>query len=579
MGSARRGGNSKNKMSHSIKKVMRRTGVAGMKGKRKKLKAPVHPGSKGLSKHAMKLRESEGDKEMTEAATATAKRVEAHAQQGRQSRLDLIQRRRGVEVGGTAMALAGQGMADAPQTEEEMAAAAAAGQAAKSALAFAPANQRTFHKELAIVLKAADVLLEVIDARDPMGCRCVALEDAVMQRFTNKRIILILNKVDLVPPDVTQRWLTYLRQYFPTLPFKASTQKKGEMGSAAGAGKLSSYGSEAYGGDQLLQLLKNYARSRNLKTAVTVGLLGYPNVGKSSVINSLKRARAVSVGATPGLTTHAQTISLDKNVKLMDCPGIVFARAVTEEEQADVALRNAVRVEKLEDPSVPVAAILRRVPATQLEEQYGVASFAGVEDFLTLVAAKRGHLRKGGAADQDAAARAVLIDWNNGAIKYHTEPPANAAAVEVVPYFAEGFDWNAAPKVEEPEADGKPDRPALPPSAGKSAAGVYRNGARAAHDRPPAPGRQERGPVAMEDEQRGEPSLLDGYRAAQQRESRESKAAKAKPAAERAAARARKAAAADEDDRYNFQPNREIRKKQKEQKKKARKTAGMQMHF
>lgn len=78
----------------------------------------------------------------------------------------------------------------------------------------------------------------------------------MMQRFQGKRIVLVLNKVDLVPPDVTQRWLAYLRQYFPTLPFKASTQTQKEIGRSAThkTGALSSYGAEAYGGEQLLQV-------------------------------------------------------------------------------------------------------------------------------------------------------------------------------------------------------------------------------------------------------------------------------------------------------------------------------------
>ena len=319
------------------------------------------------------------------------------------------------------------------------------------------------------MLQASDILVEVLDARDPLGCRCACttllhplnmrdslaapcnrrckpLEDAVLTKWQSKRVVLLLNKCDLVPPDVVAKWVTYLRQFFPTLPFKASTQgqrgglsqsKAGKNGVMAGAG--------AYGADSLLQLLKNYSRSFNIKTAITVGIVGYPNVGKSSVINSLKRARAVDVGATPGLTTHAQTVTLDKKVKLMDCPGIVFAKAKNAQEEADVMLRNCLRVEQMSDPALPIAAILRRVSAAQLTKQYGLASFKGVEEFLTLVALKRGHLRKGGAPDQEAAARAVLQDWNDGAIKYHTQPPKDAAEVTLVSTLADEFDRAQAP--------------------------------------------------------------------------------------------------------------------------------------
>ena len=107
-----------------------------------------------------------------------------------------------------------------------------------------------------------------------------------------------------MPREVAEQWLKYFREELPAVAFKCSTQKQATnlgrralsaaaaSGSAGGGGG----GSECLGADALLQLLKNYARSADIKTAITVGVVGLPNVGKSSVINSLKRTRVAQVG-------------------------------------------------------------------------------------------------------------------------------------------------------------------------------------------------------------------------------------------------------------------------------------------
>lgn len=82
-----------------------------------------------------------------------------------------------------------------------------------------------------------------------------------------------------------------------------------------------------------------------------MGVIGLPNVGKSSLINSLKRCHVVNVGATPGLTRSLQEVQLDKNVKLLDCPGVVMLKSG--ENDTSIALRNCKRIEKLDDPISP----------------------------------------------------------------------------------------------------------------------------------------------------------------------------------------------------------------------------------
>jgi nuclear GTP-binding protein len=117
--------------------------------------------------------------------------------------------------------------------------------------------------------------------------------------------------------------------------------------------------SSSLGAPALLHLLKQYALSTP-HSALTVGIVGYPNVGKSSLINSLKRSRACAVAAMPGKTRVVQEVVLDKGVKILDCPGVVledFGREMDNEDgrrrQAEIMLRNCIKAELVEDPISP----------------------------------------------------------------------------------------------------------------------------------------------------------------------------------------------------------------------------------
>lgn len=308
-------------------------------------------------------------------------------------------------------------------------------------------TRRAFFRHVKSVIEKSDIILEVLDARDPLSCRAHAVEALALAQNPPKRVILVLNKIDLVPAEVVRQWLTYLRREFPTIAFKASTQQqRSNLNAPGGAGVNKATksgevvtGSGAAGVDTLIQLIKNYSRNNGIKTAVTVGVLGYPNVGKSSLINSLKRSKAVGVSSHPGFTKTTQEIAIDSKVTLLDCPGVIFdddSRSSDDagdsnDHGAGLLLRNCISVDQIEDPEGAVEGIFNRCAPEKLMAIYSIASFSNATEFLNLVAMKKGKLGRGGVPDRSATARAVLHDWNSGKIPFFVLPPSDDSDVEM----------------------------------------------------------------------------------------------------------------------------------------------------
>lgn len=270
-----------------------------------------------------------------------------------------------------------------------------------SSVAAGQQSRRAYLRELRKVIDGSDVLLQVLDARDPINSRIhPKIEEMILSR-PDKKMVVLLNKIDLVPKPVVQAWLTHLRRSVPALAVRAdkiverSTSKKkkeGEDGnedndavSMAVSTSTSSKASDVLGMEGLLQLLKNYARVRvpgkKSKTTIVVGIIGYPNVGKSSIINALKRTRAVGVSPRPGFTTTSQEVVLDRDVRLMDSPGVVF-----DDEAA--WLGNCLNVDTLEDPIHSVQKLLERCDQKSLLMTYKIPAFppGDVMMFLAMVA-------------------------------------------------------------------------------------------------------------------------------------------------------------------------------------------------
>lgn len=322
------------------------------------------------------------------------------------------------------------------------------------------------------VLSHSDFLLYILDARSPLSTRSLETERAITSHADGStRLLLILNKIDLVPPHILTPWLTHLRRSFPTLPLRANTP-------APNAKTYDHKGLTVKAtSETLLRALKSYAASQHLKRAITVGVVGYPNVGKSSVINALtsrlshsqKKSTACPVGAEAGVTTSLREIKLDGKLKILDSPGIVFPSSATAEGDgpgyltqkqqaaASLTLLSALPPSAITDPVPAISLLLHRLSHSEMTlgpllEHYGITPDTLVPDretgdyttdFLLQVARKRGRLGKGGVPNLNSAAMGVLMDWRDGRVGGWVEAPkeevASAGGREIVMEWGKEF--------------------------------------------------------------------------------------------------------------------------------------------
>lgn len=265
----------------------------------------------------------------------------------------------------------------------------------------AAGQSRRIWNELYKVVDSSDVLLQVLDARDPLGTRSAHLEKYLKTEKPHKHLIFILNKVDLVPTWITQRWLALLNKEYPTIAFHASL-------------------THPFGKGSLINLLRQLGKLHIDKKQISVGFIGYPNVGKSSVINTLRSKKVCKVAPIAGETKVWQYITLMRRIYLIDCPGVVYPSAETDSEKV---LKGVVRVELINNPEDYIAEVLNRVKPEYMRKTYRIDEWATPLEFLEKLAQRTGKLLKKGEPDITITARMVLNDWQRGKLPFFVCPP------------------------------------------------------------------------------------------------------------------------------------------------------------
>ncbi|XP_063716632.1 uncharacterized protein LOC134844087 [Symsagittifera roscoffensis] len=271
---------------------------------------------------------------------------------------------------------------------------------------FGAGSSKRIWNELYKVIDSSDILLYVLDARNPMGTRSPVVENYLKKEKRHKHLVFIVNKVDLVPTWVTKAWVALFSREYPTMAMHSNMKNP-------------------FGKGALIQLLRQFSVLHKDLKQISVGIIGYPNVGKSSVINTLRKKKVCKVAPIAGETKVWQYITLMKRIYLIDCPGVVYN---SQESDTELLLKGAVRVENVPQPEQHIDQVLQCVNKYALSKIYDIGDWTDANDFLERLAYRTGKLFKKAEPDITCVAKMVINDFQRGRLPYFVNPK---------PYFPE----------------------------------------------------------------------------------------------------------------------------------------------
>jgi large subunit GTPase 1 len=306
-------------------------------------------------------------------------------------------------------------------------------------------------KQLWMTVEKGQILFQIVDGRNPLYYRCPDLENYIKEVDTNKEIILIVNKADLMNEDLRKNWADYFKTHnikyvFFSAVNEIEKMEKGENMTQSEKIDQSDY--RIFTRNELIQYIKeigetiqkeeksienNNNKSKNQSNnALMVGFIGYPNVGKSSIINVLMKTKKAGVANIPGRTKHYQTLFLpeepnlnisSKSICLVDCPGLIFPSFTT--SKADMLVNGIYPIDTLSDIYNPIQIIINQIPSKILANFYKIIlpDIYSAKQFLQIIAKKRGFYTGNGLPEEAKTAKLILRDYTSGKLLYcHLRP-------------------------------------------------------------------------------------------------------------------------------------------------------------
>lgn len=262
-----------------------------------------------------------------------------------------------------------------------------------------PGHIAKLERQLQEILKPLDVIIELVDARIPYTTWHQDLSDKIRAK---KPVLLVLNKADLADPVWTQRWVAYFQKQYPlVMPFE-STRGQGKGKVIEAVCRL--------GEEKLSQLEKKGLKRRPLRT----GVVGMPNVGKSTLINCLVGQKKAKTGHRAGVTRVTQWVRIHPQVELLDMPGLIPSQLASVEAGQRLACVYSVGDAAFDEEAILpffLETVERHYPG-QLAKALDMAPESPIT--MEAIAQRRQCLLPAGEVDLKRTAQGVLKDFRLG---------------------------------------------------------------------------------------------------------------------------------------------------------------------
>ena len=249
-------------------------------------------------------------------------------------------------------------------------------------------------------IKLIDIVIELLDARVPLSSRNPDIDSLA----NNKYRLVLLNKCDLADNSVTAKWENYFKEQGMLV---VKINARDGQGMKAITAKIQEACKEKIERDRKRGILNRPIRAM---------IVGIPNVGKSTFINSYAKKACTKVGNKPGVTKGKQWIRINKNVELLDTPGILWPKFEDESVGEHLAFIGSINDEILQKTELAcnlISFVKKEYPDT-LKKRYDVDEEQTPSDILGGIARNRGCLLKGQELDYEKAAGLLLDDFRSG---------------------------------------------------------------------------------------------------------------------------------------------------------------------